>query len=308
MKFLVGDVGGTNTRLALADASGLRLDTLIRARNDDHDSMLTVVDAYKQAVDCSDVSAVCIALAGVIHDGIGSMTNRDWRISALDIGQSVGAPRAVLINDLSALGHALPDLTTMPVCKVESPATNGQSLVVGMGTGFNVSLAKKTHDGGTVVIEAEVGHAELPASIKSMLEVELGWSAGRFRTIEDAFCGSGLERLFHATTGQTLSGEKIMAAFTDGRDTGAIRTVNLFARGLGLLARGLICQYLPRDGLVFAGSASRGILDSTALSAFSDAFLAPGMDVVLPNSIPVSLITEDAAALFGCAHMLNATS
>ncbi|MEP2531316.1 ROK family protein [Shimia sp.] len=308
MKYLVGDVGGTNTRLSLADASGLRSETLMRARNEHHDSLTSVIGTYMEKHDCNALDGVCVAIAGPVQLGQGRLTNRDWDIQASEIAAKVGAPRCELINDLSALGNALPQLSLAQICGHQPDNTNGQALVVGMGTGFNVSLTKPGLDGRTVVFEAELGHAEVPASVMATLRGELGDKADRFETVESAFCGSGLERLYQAVAGRSLSGEDIMNAFEADTDPDATRTVHLFANGLGQLARTMICQYLPRDGLVFAGSASRGVLESAALPAFIDTFLAPGMDVVHPADIPVALITEDAAALHGCFHHLKASA
>ena len=302
---LVGDVGGTNTRLALADGAGLRANTVLRARNADHAAFLDVVSAYMARHDCSDVSSVCIAIAGPVHQDQGELTNRNWTISAPQVGAHVGADRVELINDLSALGYSLPGQNLHQICGAHGALSNGQALVAGLGTGFNVSPARQLPAGGSAVFEAEKGHAEIPASVYRLLVRELGDAADAFPTVEDMFCGLGLEKLHLALTGKTASGETIVSAYDTGTDTDANRTITLFARGMGLLARTLICEYLPRDGLIFAGSVARGVLSSRALPEFTRTYLAPGMDVVRPSEIPVSMITDDAAALLGCLRYLT---
>lgn len=304
MTFLVGDVGGTNTRLALADASGLRSETLLRAPNDDHASLLDVIARFQDEQDCAGVDAVCIAIAGPVSQGRGRLTNRNWHICAREVAAQVGAARGMLINDLSALCYALPQLSPTPISGTAPPDNNRQSLVVGMGTGFNVGLTKPGPAGGITVFEAEMGHAELPASVRDTLSASLGTAAAGFTTVEDVFSGLGLARLHEALCGRVLSGPEIMQGYVTGQDRDAAATITLFARGLGQLSRALICQYLPGAGMIFAGSTARGILGSPALDAFAEAYLAPGMEVVRPADIPVSVITDDGAALHGCLHHL----
>lgn len=306
MTYLVGDIGGTNTRLALADNTGVHTSTFMRARNDDFASFDAVLARYLATHEIGRLQACCIAIAGPVQAGSGQLTNRNWTLQADQLAQQTGATRAALINDLSALGYALPRLSPQLLSGAPQVLSNGQALVVGMGTGFNVSMIKNLSDGTTVVFEAELGHAELPASVAALLHREIGASASVFVTVEDCFCGPGLEHLHHKISGQNLSGHDIMAGFDSGTDVAATKTVTLFARALGLLTHTMIHQYLPRDGLVFAGSVARSMLASAALPAFTSALSEPGKGVVNPHSIPVSVITDDAAALQGClAHLIQ---
>ena len=56
MTFLVGDIGGTNTRLALADANGVQIDSVMRASNDDYDSFDAVL-----ATTAGDINVTALA-------------------------------------------------------------------------------------------------------------------------------------------------------------------------------------------------------------------------------------------------------
>ncbi len=307
MTFLVGDIGGTNTRLALADANGVRKDSVMRAANDDYDSFDAVLAAYLTQTNPGDLAGVCIAIAGPVHSGEGELTNRDWFLSVKNLRAQTGAPHAELINDLSALGYALARISTDPVCGTKHEPTNGQALVVGMGTGFNVSPTRRNARGGLTAMEAELGHAELPYSVGKLLRNELGHGAEVFATYEDCFCGRGLERLHQVVSGQRMGGKDIVDGFANGC-TDASRTVRLFARALGRLTQSMILQYMPRNGVAFAGSASRGVLTSAALSDFMQELTRDAHDILDPTHIPISLITDDTAALEGCLQYLEQTS
>lgn len=304
MTYLVGDIGGTNTRLALADATGVHSNTVMRASNDDYDSFDAVLAAYLEKTNPGDLAGVCIAIAGPVHSGQGELTNRDWALSEDALKAQTGATQAALINDLSALGYALARIRTEPVFGTQQADTNGQALVAGMGTGFNVSPTRRSAKGALIAMEAELGHAELPYTVGKLLRDELGSGAEVFNTFEDCFCGRGLERLYEVVSGSNLDGKSIVDGFAAG-DSDATRTVRLFARALGRLTQALIHQYMPRDGIAFAGSASRGVLTSAALPDFIAELTGETHGIVDPQTFPISMITDDAAALVGCLQVLE---
>ena len=305
MDILLADIGGTNTRLALADASGLIAQTRERRPNAEWDSFEAMLDSYLRARGAERVRTCCIAIAGPVRGRAGRLTNRDWTIDAQSVERASGAARIELLNDLCALGHALPDLAPTPVCEAAGALRNGQSLVVGIGTGFNV-CPTRLEGAAAAALESEAGHADLPAPVRDLLRAELGDAAAGFRTVEDCFCGRGAAALARAVAGADLTEDQAMQALCAPDGPGAGRAGRIFAEALGLLARSLICQHLPRDGVVFAGGVARGVLGSAAAAAFSEAFRQGGMDVVDPRDFPVSVIEDDAAALLGCLRRAQA--
>jgi glucokinase len=307
MTYLVGDIGGTNTRLALAGSDGVHQETILRARNDAFDSFDAVLAHFLAAQKTGHLDGICIAIAGPVQAGKGRLTNRNWALSATALAEQSGATRAELINDLSALGYALARITPDQFYGTRAAPTNGQALVTGLGTGFNVSLAKHTNQDETLVIEAELGHAEIPHSVGQLMYAALGQEAAPLKTVEDVFCGPGLERLHRLLSGTTLDGGSIIAAY-EAIDEAATDTVELFTKALAYLTRALIHQYLPRDGIVFAGSAARGVLGSRALPLFVETLESEGPGIVAPATIPLSVITDDAAALQGCLQHLVQTA
>ena len=105
MLHLVADVGGTNCRLALADASGVRDETVRRFRNDDHAGFAEVARGY--LADHPGVVSAAVAIAGPVGHGEGRLTNRDWHFDAAGLAQDLSMDAVHLLNDLEALGHAI---------------------------------------------------------------------------------------------------------------------------------------------------------------------------------------------------------
>jgi len=249
-----------------------------------------------------------IALAGPVTSVQASLTNRDWKFDSKAIAARLALPSAdkvLLVNDLVALGYSLSGLVPAQLSLVR-PATgpdplNNQALVVGMGTGFNICVVK-SELARPVVVEAELGHASLPASAGAMLSQSLGAAAAQFPTYEHLFSGRGLSRLFrHCSDGDEQSGAQILAGYDPARRNARAHTVELVAKMLGKVARELVFQYLPYGGIHFAGGVARGLLDSAAREVFLAALNAPGPFGEHIDPVPVHVITDDAAALAGAA-------
>ncbi|MHA6263587.1 glucokinase [Arenibacterium sp. CAU 1754] len=306
MTILVSDVGGTNTRIALCETDGIPRD-IARFANDEFSSFEACLAAYLATRRVGEVTAACVAVAGPVTSHRARLTNRNWTFELDQIAQVLpgsGTAKVQLINDLVALGQSLPGLRNDQVDLIR-PAlgtgpSNGQSLVVGLGTGFNVCLAKEG-DAGLTVIGAELGHASLPISVRDTLHDVIGPEARRFATAEDLFSGRGVSDLHRVITGGCSDpSHDIAAAASQGK---ARETVDLLMRLLGIFSRELVFQYLPLAGMYFAGGVARGALGAQTQATFLSAFDVPGPFADLVAQVPVRLITDDGAALTGAARV-----
>ncbi len=300
---LVGDVGGSNTRLALAGPE-IGVTALKHFSNDSYGSLQDVLTAYCEQPDLPDLHGCCLAVAGPVFGDAYRLTNRDWQGTAQDLQDSLplmpGA-RVHVINDLAALGHALPVLMPGQLLSLRAGRQQGaQSLVAGVGTGFNIALSVA---GQTV--EAELGHASLPDIVSRELALILDKQDHGFASVEELFSGRGLVRLHRALGGDpSEEGSQIVGAFMDGASGHpAERTVPSWARLLGLLGHELVPAYMPGQGVFFAGSVARGVLGTEARADFLRAFSEPdGRLSQRSGEVPLWLITDDAAGVSGTAR------
>jgi len=298
MTLLVADVGGTNTRVAL-DGGG-RPTALRHFDNDDFDSLPDVLRAYRAAQADLKIDACVIAIAGPVEGERGQLTNRNWHVDLDQIKMALGCDSAKLLNDLAALGHALAQLPSdacMPIQTDTSKAhRNGQSLVVGIGTGFNLCpvIALPGHSAQCLAVEA--GHTSLPRPVTDHLPF-----ASEFATAEDLFSGRGFARL-HAlhNPSATLSGRQIVEAHRAGTDPTATSVLTQYVDLLGRFCAELTLQYMPLEGIYFAGSVARGILSADMHAVLRRNHGNGGRLGNLLARIPISLILDDAAALYGC--------
>lgn len=308
MAMLLGDVGGTNARLAIGRNGAIDAETVTRFRGDDYTSFDEVVRQFLTEQDNPHISSVCIAVAGPVSGGRAQMTNRAWDMTEDGLARLTDADHVRLINDLSALGYATPALHGDGVAELrkapETRARNGQALVVGLGTGFNVCAVRVLPGGAITVLEAEEGHTHLPANIYRQLVALVGAEAAEgFFSTEETFAGRGLSRLHAARTGtEPVRSEKIAEAAANG-DAEAKATYDVFAEMVGHLCRELALRFMPLEGLFLAGSVGRSI--AHRMDVFEPAFLAEAHMRHIPENTPIFLIRDDMAALHGCLAALT---
>ena len=78
---MVVDVGGTNTRVALAGAGAVDPATIVRYKNDDLDSIEDAISRYLAQADAPALDGICACIAGPVQGDTGGLTNRDWTTS-----------------------------------------------------------------------------------------------------------------------------------------------------------------------------------------------------------------------------------
>lgn len=289
LRALVADVGGTNTRLGLVCEEGLRADTVQSFRNESFRDFETVLRAYLGAQRLARAPRIVVAVAGPVSDGQARLTNRAWGFDERTLSHNFGGAELCLINDLRALGKSVPDLQDDSLEQIVSAKAghkgNGQALVVGVGTGFNVSPVIQ-HRGAVICPPVEYGHVPLPLDIHEELTAVLGPIDG-LTTVEECFSGRGYARLKEVTLAQ-------------GHDPASFD--GFYAGLLARLCAGLLLAFLPRDGIFLAGGVARNLLAGPARGRFADTYVA-----LSPKrfgvSAPVWSILDDAAALKGCANV-----
>ncbi|EBA09629.1 ROK family protein [Sagittula stellata] len=300
------DIGGTNTRVALCDDGEVLTDTIQRYRNAEHPGLEPILDAYLSAHPL--VGAICVDMAGPVKDGVGTLTNLDWTIDARALSARTGGARVVVLNDLQAQGHSVPHLdadsllTLMP----GQPAPSDVRLVVNVGTGLN---AVPVHTSGTLTLvpAAEAGHIALQARDTEELRL-VDWMNARIPSsgMEEILSGRGLENLdeFIGDGANRREAATVMEAYAAGEDR-ARKAAKLFVRYLGRYAGDLALTTLPFGGVFLVGGVTRHLGPHLMELGFAEAFRDKGRFAAFMEQFPVHLVTDDYAALRGCAAHLH---
>lgn len=309
---LVADIGGTNTRVALADGVRLLDATVRRYKNKDYPGLESVLRQYIEDENGVDPKAACVAVAGPVRDGVATMTNLDWSIDTGTLARATQAETVSILNDLQAQGHALEHLSPdqcRPIIEGQKAGANATRLVIGVGTGFNAAPVFRTA-GGTLVPPSEAGHANLP--IRNAAELRLCQfveTAHGFPAVEDVLSGRGLERVYHwlgheADDPAEKLAADIMADCAQGGDERSEHAARIFARILGTVAGNIALIQLPFGGVYLVGGVSRAFTPYLRDYGFADAFRDKGRFAGFMANFGVSVVEDDYAALTGCAAHL----
>ncbi|MDX5351498.1 MAG: glucokinase, partial [Paracoccaceae bacterium] len=270
---ILADIGGTNTRVALAEGRQVQIDSIRRFPNGDYQAQgKDIAHVLRDYLDQTgaQVSGVCVAAAGPVQDGVATMTNLDWVIDADKLTGATGATRVAILNDLQAQGQALGHIPAANLRSViPGPAATGPMLVVGLGTGVN---AAPVHPGpqGRVVPPSECGHVNMPVRTEEdfllarFIEQKLRAEGDvPHAGVEEVLAGRGLANL-HAFAAHaagrpaTLTSAQVLAALDQG-DAIAAHAARLYVHILGQMLADLALIHLPYGGIYLIGGMSRAM-------------------------------------------------
>jgi len=313
---LLADIGGTNTRVALADGAGVRRDSAVSFRNADHPGLEPILAAYLAQQGLASVEGACVAVAGPVQDGVAEMTNLSWVIDAAQLTRATGAGRTAILNDLQAQGHALGHTAPDHLRRVvDGPAKPGASmLVVGLGTGVNAAPVHNT-PWGRVVPPSECGHVNMAVRCDEDLQLvrfieSLLASRGDAPHcgVEEVLAGRGLANLYSfAATQAGVAGDLTSAqvfARLEAGDAVAAHAAALYVRILAQTLADLALIHLPYDGIYLIGGMSRAMVPHFARFGLDTGFREMRRVDLLIRDFSITVVEDDYAALTGCAAYL----
>jgi len=311
---LVADIGGTNTRVALAQGNTVRGESIRRYANAGFTDLESVLRRYLQEEGQPEIAGTCVAAAGPVRDGVASLTNLDWTITAEGLRAATGAGQTAILNDLQAQGHALGRIAPEHLRQViAGPKKPGATmLVVGLGTGMNAAPVHET-PWGRVVAASECGHISMPVRTEedqrlARFIAETGPYAHGFAGVEDVLAGRGLERVyaFAADAAGCPTDKRSAAIMADiaAEDPVARHAAQLYIHLLGQELGNLALIHLAFGGLYLIGGMARAMqpwFDQMNLAAH---FRDKGRFGDFMGNFSVEIVEDDYAALTGCAAYL----
>ncbi|MFT5674630.1 MAG: glucokinase, partial [Paraglaciecola sp.] len=194
----VADVGGTNIRLAQISNG-----QLIEIRKYLCNDFATITDAIRAYfVEYPDVqfNAGCLGVACPVGGDIISMTNNHWQFSVDKLKDVLGLSWLGVINDFTAVAHALPVLSIQQKEQIGPGVAipHDNIAVCGPGTGLGVKHLTFTDD-AWLALDGEGGHVDFAPVDENDLAI---W---RFLTTkyghasaEEVMSGRGLVQIYQA--------------------------------------------------------------------------------------------------------------
>ena len=310
MKTLVADIGGTNSRLAVAITSkkdrAIILENIQKFKNSDFNNFEEVIKKYLSNSNDNLINRMCIAAAGIISEDTVEMSNLNWKITVPSLQKTSNIKSVLIINDLQAQGYALDFIKPKDLEKLiegnYSAAEIDTKLVCGMGTGFNVAIAYQTAF-GTFVPASEYGHARTTtANEKQKLIVKQLEENSSFVSYENILAGSGLNRLDKVLNRrEDRSPSDILEAAKAG-DLKAKEVASQLAGFAGQAFGDFALMNLAIGGVYLIGGFARAMMPYLKEENFKQNFYNRGNFSEIMKKISVHLILDDYAALKGCAN------
>jgi len=319
MLILSGDIGGTKTRIALIETAAGRVhihgeSTFISA---DFTELRDIIAYFMTAV-ATRPEAVGLGIAGPVHRQRSETTNLPWIIDALALEQALGLPQVHLLNDLEATAWGIRALDRADIFELNPgrPDPEGNLSVIAAGTGLGEAGICR-HAGDLHPFASEGGHADF-APANELEFALLQFLAGRYGHVswERVVSGMGIPDILEflcqhrgsespAILRQGLSngGDRAaLIAAADARECPLCAQamdlfVHLYAREAGNHA----LKVMATGGVYLAGGIAPKILPRLREPGFLASFFDKGRMEPLMRAMPVRVILNDRAALYGAA-------
>jgi glucokinase len=313
---LVGDIGGTRTRLALYDATGKKTLAEAVVPSRDHASFEDIALPFLAGEGSARPDAAVLGVAGPVRKGVASVTNLPWRLDERALSRRLGIPIVLLTNDLvvAARGCLHVPPRSIELLTAAKPSPKGSNVaVIAAGTGLGEARLIWTGD-RHLTLAAEGGHADFAPN--SPLQIEL-WHflSSRFPdhvSYERILSGNGLGALYDFFTSRAGREPRAIAKRLAQEDRNAViaelgltrqhrpaaLAVDLFAAVYGAEAGNLALREMAVGGVFITGNIGRTIIPPRR-EIFLDAFRKKGRLSGLMADIPVAVVTDPFVGVLG---------
>jgi len=319
-RILVGDVGGTTTKLALLDEK-LAFQEIQRYPSREHDSLSHIVREFLSSR-AQTVTHACFGIAGPVREGSVRTTNLPWVVEAAELARVIGVRDVLLVNDIEAIGHGIGALDDRAFVTLPggNGVTSGNAAVIAAGTGLGE--AGLYWDGARHrPFASEGGHAsfaprdDLEMELLRFLLAEYGHVSW-----ERVLSGPGLFNVYRflRDTGRFEEPEWLAESIREGDPAASIgrcalegtapiceQSLELFVSLYGAEAGNLALTMMAVGGVYIAGGIAPKILDWLKRPSFRRAFVAKGRMRSLLETIPVRVVVSDRVGLLGAARAVS---
>jgi glucokinase len=311
---LIGDIGGTNARFALADAREPGFSDVVTLKSRDFESADKAIEHYLATMQAGPPEAICLAAAGPIVDRRVRFTNNHWEISADELARDFSIDTVRLLNDFEAIAYSIPFLAPadcMPIGVPKPEPLEGENYTIGIigpGTGLGEVGLKKV---GELIlpIPGEGSHGGFAPETQVQIDL-LNVLREHFDRVstERLVSGPGIENIYWALTRLReekrahLSPAEIFEAGVNNTDELAAEAAHLFFEILGQEAGNLALTLGAADGIYIAGGIAKRYPDFLKNSRFRSGFESKGRYRSLMERIPTQLILHDQPGLLGAAY------
>lgn len=317
---LAGDIGGTNTRLALFESGpgGLRLRHEKTFPSREQPSLESALDRFRE-LHPARISRASLGIAGPVRAGRCEATNLPWIVDAPRVARRLGLPRVGLVNDLVANAWGIDLLGSRdlaPLARGRRGAAGNRALI---SAGTGLGEAGLFLDGADHrPFASEGGHSDFAP--RNRVEGELleyllarhgrvSWErvvsgpglVNIYRFLRES--GKGTEPRWLAERLAAGDPAALISQFAlEGKSPLCARALDLFVSLYGARAGDLALTLMATGGVYLGGGIAPKILPRLRDPIFLESFAAKGRLRSLLLDIPVRVILNPKTALLGAAR------
>jgi glucokinase len=310
MYFLVGDIGGTNCRLALYENDNQIAQMHYQSN---FDSNLTHhIQDFLQSIQQKQlkIDQCCLAVAGPIENQSAHLTNVGWTLDAKVLSRDLGFD-VHLINDFYAQALAVSILKPHQRLHLAGPQDLNHTqpwAILGMGTGLGEALLIPTnlndHQASVtnewIVVPTEGGHCRFAPKDQLSFEFLCSLQArfGHHISIERLLSGQGIVDLYaFLSKGIQKPAHEITHLALTKSDTIAQKCMDIIISYYGDEAANLSLKSKSK-AVFLSGGISPKILP-LLMPIFEEAFLDKGRYRSLLTQTSIYLVTEENPGILG---------
>ncbi len=307
-KILAADIGGTNSRFACFEVDreeGLSMKESQWLKTAESPSFGALLEALKGSDFClkpEDADIAVFAIAGPVEGGVKcSPPFISWDIDLSDAQREYGLKQALLINDFVAQAYACRSVIGEKAEQVKAGevVVDAAAAVIGAGTALGKALIIPDGTGGFLAIPSEGGHASF--AFESQREWEfrqflMNETGDTYITGNRLVSGRGISYVHQYLTGEKLDPEDVMSRLVPGSET-----LEWAARFYGRVCRNFSLETLARGGMYISGGVAARSPELVKHKLFAEEFVRSDTMADILEHIPVFLIQEQNAGLWGGA-------
>jgi glucokinase len=322
---IIGDIGGTNARLALVGLNG----RVVKYHAFASRQFPSLEEALQQFLDMIGpkvkLTAAALGVAGPVVNGRCVATNLPWVVDSRAVARKLKVKRVTLLNDLVALSLGALGVPRSKLHSLASvangsgfPVKKGANIaVIAAGTGLGEAILVWNASLGRYLPNAtEGGHADFAPQDDVQIEL-LQFLRGRFGHVswERVLSGNGLGNIYdflvqRNKVTESVANAELLAASADrnaqisqlglkGKSEAALQALELFATIYGAEAGNLALKSLALGGVYVCGNITAHMLPVLERAGFAEAFRAKGRFASFMEKIPVAAVLDNDVGLGG---------
>jgi glucokinase len=325
--YLVGDVGGTKTDLALCSGNDdtRKFVTKKRFKTREYPSLEQLILHFLSKNNLP-IKGGILAIAGpILNDKVDlSSSNLPWEVDRSNLIKELNIPELLLINDLEAIAEAIPILTENDLYTINQgiKRKNKTFAIIAPGTGLGEAFS--TWNGEKYQSHMSEG-SHVNFGPRTDLEIDLLKDIRKKQghvTYESVCSGLGIPTIYEYLKENSGLEEPSWLAdlLNNAEDKNPIifdaanqkdrtckiakETLNLFVSILGAETGNLVLKTMATGGVYLGGGIPRKIISLLKSEPFIKAYSDKGIMAEMMLDVPIHIIINSDSALIGAANYL----